>query len=375
MLELIFWLCLASLIQVYVLFPWTLRFFWLFKKLFKKRSKRKARNDGDEKFVSIIISAYNEEAIIEEKIRNTLALDYPRDKMEILIGDDGSTDITAEIAALFDEVHLIRKEHNEGKASMLNDLCEVAKGEIFLFSDANSMLEKSALRNLVAEFADEKVGCVCGNLLLKDKSGSKLGKAESLYWKDESKLKMLEGKFGAVMGSNGALYAIRSKLYSVLPIHKTVMDDFYITAKILMADFSCVYCEKALASEKTSLEKYGEFKRKVRIGRANFNFLSNYLPLLNPLRPMKAYIFLSHKLLRWLSPFLLLALFLCSLLLIPEDIFYKAFFTIEFVFVAAAFWGISTYNYFLSMNLALFLGFCKSFLKEENGAWEREERS
>jgi cellulose synthase/poly-beta-1,6-N-acetylglucosamine synthase-like glycosyltransferase len=371
MLEFVFWLSFILLAQVYVLYPWTLRFFLLFK----KRSKKRTNNGGNEKFISIIISAYDEEAIIEEKIRNTLDLDYPKDKMEILIGDDGSSDVTAEIASLFSEVHLIRKEYNEGKASMLNDLCEIAKGEIFLFSDANTMLEKSALRNLAAEFADEKVGCVCGNLSLKDESGSRLGKTESLYWKGESKLKMLEGKLGAVMGSNGALYAIRSELYSVLPIHKTVMDDFYITAKILMENYSCVYCEKALAFEKTSAAKYGEFKRKVRISRANFNFLSDYLPLLNPLRPIKAYMFLSHKLLRWLSPFLLMAIFLCSILLIPASTFYKIFFTLELVFIAMAFWGLSTYNYFLSMNLALFLGFCKSFFKEKSGAWRREERS
>lgn len=371
MVEPVFWLSIVLLTHVYVLYPWTLRFFLLFK----KRLKPGRRSSGNEKFVSIIISAYNEETVIEEKIRNTVALDYPKDKMEILIGDDGSSDITAEIAVLFDEVRLVRKEYNEGKASMLNDLREMAKGEILLFSDANTMLDKLALKNIMAEFADEKVGCVCGNLLLKDESGSKLGKIESLYWEGESRLKMLEGKFGSVMGSNGALYAIRSELYSVLPVHKTVMDDFYITAKILMEDYSCVYCEKALAFETTSMAKYGEFKRKVRISRANFNFLSDYLPLLNPLHPVKAYMFLSHKLLRWLGPFLLLAIFLCSILLIPKSTFYKAIFTFELVFIAASFWGLRTYNYFLSMNLALFLGFCKSFFKEKGGAWKREERS
>jgi len=370
--ENIFWLCIALLVQVYIFYPWTLRFLLLFKKHYRVIA---ITEPEPEKPISIIIAAYNEESVIAEKIQNTLALDYPKDKIEILIGDDGSSDKTAEIVSQFSEVRLIKKEKNQGKAAMLNDLCKVAKGEIFLFSDANTMLKKSALKNLMAEFADENVGCVCGQLLLKIESDSNLSKIESVYWKSESKLKMLESKFGAVMGSNGALYAIRWELYPELPTHKTVMDDFYITAKILMKNCSCVFCEKALAFENTSASKYGEFKRKVRIGRANFNFLLDFLPLLNLKYPMRAYMFLSHKLLRWLSPFLLLVLFLCSVFLIQKHIFYKLFLSAELLFITAAFCSVKVCHYFLSMNLALFLGFCQSFFKEKNGAWKRVERS
>jgi len=177
------------------------------------------------------------------------------------------------------------------------------------------------------------------------------------------------------MGSNGALYAIRSELYSTLPIHKTVMDDFYITAKILMKNRYCLFCKNAQASENTSTSKYGEFRRKVRIGRANFNFLFTYLPLLNPLHPIRAYMFLSHKLLRWFSPFLLIAVFLSGIFLMRDGyIFYKAFFALELLFIVAALLGLRACNYFLSMNFALFLGFCKSFFREKSGAWERIER-
>jgi len=365
----IFWLTLILLTQVYILYPITLRLFSLFSK--KSVKSKKTENPN---LVSIIISAHNEEEIIEQKILNTLALDYPKDKMEIWIGDDGSTDKTAEIAQKFSDVHLYRKEKNEGKAAMLNDLCKKAKGDFFLFSDANTMIEKNALKNLISEFTDNKIGCVCGQLALKDESGSSLSKTESVYWKGETKLKMLESCFGAVMGSNGALYAIRAELYPTLPTHKTIMDDFYITAKILMNNHSCVFCENALAFENTSISKYGEFNRKVRIGRANFNFLFTFFPLLSPLRPMRAYMFLSHKLLRWLSPFLLLALFASSILLIEAHIFYKAFLSIELLFAIAALLGVRVCNYFLSMNFALLLGFCKSFFKESGGAWKRVER-
>ena len=368
-MSIIFWLCIVLLMQVYILYPITLRLFSLFK-----AGSRQAGNENADNMVSIIISAHNEEEVIEEKILNTLALDYPKDKMEILIGDDGSTDKTAKIAEKFNEAYLLKREKNKGKATMLNDLCKIAKGNFFLFSDANTMLEKNALKNLMAEFANENVGCACGQLMLKNKSNSNLSRTESVYWKGESKLKILESNFGAVMGSNGALYAIRSKLYPILPTHKTVADDFYITAKILMKNHSCVFCEKALAFENTSASKYGEFKRKVRIGRANFNFLFDFLPLLNPLHPMRAYIFLSHKLLRWLSPFLLITVFSSSILLMQEHIFYKVFFATELLFIAAAFLGMRICSYFLSMNLALFLGFCKSFFKEKGGVWERVAR-
>jgi cellulose synthase/poly-beta-1,6-N-acetylglucosamine synthase-like glycosyltransferase len=367
-LEVIFWLCLALLAQVYVFYPLSLRLLSLFS-----RKSKKSDNFSSGK-VSIIISAHNEEAVIEEKIRNTLALDWQKEKMEILLGDDGSSDKTAEIAAKFSEVRLVKKEKNEGKAAMLNSLCSMAKGEIFLFSDANTVLENDALKNLAAGFADERVGCVCGRLLLKNSGDFSLSKTEEAYWRRESNLKKLEGNFGAVMGSNGALYAIRSELYPTLPTHKTVMDDFYITAKILMKNYSCIFCENAQAYENTSASKYGEFKRKVRIGRANFNFLFAYLPLLNPLHPIRAYMFLSHKLLRWFSLFLLLAVFLSGIFLMQEHIFYKAFFALELLFIIAALFGLRVCNYFLSMNFAIFLGFCKSFFKEKGGGWEKVER-
>jgi len=369
-----FWLTIILLTQVYILYPLTLRLLSLFSKNSgNSGNSANSKNSGSDN-ISIIISAHNEEEIIEQKILNTLALDYPKDKMEIWIGDDGSTDKTAEIVQRFSEVHLLKKEKNEGKAAMLNDLCKEAKGDFFLFSDANTMIEKNALKNLMPKFTDNSIGCVCGQLALKDESGSALSKTESVYWKGESKLKMLESRFGAVMGSNGALYAIRAELYPVLPTHKTIMDDFYITTKILMKNHSCIFCENALAFENTSISKYGEFSRKVRIGRANFNFLFTFFPLLNPLRPMRAYMFLSHKLLRWLSPFLLLVLFASSILLMETHIFYKVFLSIELLFAISALLGVRVCNYFLSMNFALFLGFCKSFFRESGGAWKRVER-
>jgi len=371
-MKFIFWLSLILLLQVYILYPLTLRLLSRFSK-FSKESK-----NLEQYSVSILISAYNEEDIIEDKIMNAMSLEYPKDKIEIWIGDDGSTDKTSKIVQkysdAFDEVHLFKKERNEGKAAMLNNLSTMAKGEIFLFSDANTMIEENALTNIISEFSDYNIGCVCGQLVLNEESDSAMSKVESLYWRGESKLKMLESSFGSVMGSNGALYAIRADLYPKLPTHKTVMDDFYITAKILMENYSCVFCENALAFEKTSALEDGEFHRKVRIGRANFNFLWKFLPLLNPFKPMRAYMFLSHKFLRWLSPFLLILLFASTILLMDGHIFYKAFLILELLFIIASLSGVKVCNYFFIMNFALLLGFFKSFFRESSGAWEREER-
>ena len=365
-----FWLCIILLTHIYAFYPASLR---LLLAIVGKRAPQKQQMPDLPK-VSVIISAHNEENVIEEKIQNTLAFEYPKDKMEILIGDDGSNDRTAEILESYSsQILLLKNEKNEGKAAMLNKLCAEAKGEFLLFSDANTIVREDALKNIIAEFSDGRTGCVCGKLVLEAENFD-LSKTESIYWKGESRLKFLESGFGAVMGSNGALYAIRSSLYCKLPTHKVVMDDFYITAKILMKNYASVFCENALAFEKASASKLGEFKRKIRISRANFNFLFDFLPLLSPLHPVKAYMFLSHKLLRWLSPFLLIALFSCSILLMEEHIFYKIFLSIELFFIVFALIGIKAFKYFLSMNFALFLGFCKSFFKEKGGAWKRIER-
>jgi len=366
-----FWLCIISLAHIYAFYPVSLR---LLLAIIGKRVPPNKPQTSDLPKVSVIISAHNEENVIEEKIQNTLAFEYPKDKIEILIGDDGSNDRTAEILESYSsQILLFKNEKNEGKAAMLNKLRNEAKGEFLLFSDANTIVKKDALKKIIAEFSDSRIGCVCGQLVLSAENFD-LSKTESVYWKWESRLKSLESGFDAVMGSNGALYAIRSSLYSELPTHKVVMDDFYITAKILMKNYASVFCENALAFEKASATKLGEFKRKVRISRANFNFLFEFLPLLNPLHPMKAYMFLSHKLFRWLSPFLLIALFSCSILLMEEHIFYKAFLAAELFSLALALIGVKVFKYFLSMNFALFLGFCKSFFKEKGGAWKRIER-
>ncbi|HHX15012.1 MAG TPA: glycosyltransferase family 2 protein [Fibrobacter sp.] len=372
--EWIFWISLLLLLHCYIVFPLTLPFI---SEFFKR--KHKSFSGSYEPKVSILISAFNEEGIIEKKILNTLELDYPKDSLEILIGDDGSSDSTAEIVLKYKDrgVRLVKAEKNAGKASMLNRLQKEAQGEILLFCDANTLFFPNVVRKIVMPFQDPKVGCSCGHLILSDYSGSLLGQGESSYWDLESEIKRFEGVLDLLIGGNGALYAIRSNLYTTLPIKKSVMDDFFITVKILQKGFYCTFVSTAIGTEQTSKESIGEFRRKVRIGRANFNFLFSYLPLLNPLRPLLAYLFFSHKLLRWFTPHLGIVLLLsnATLLFSKEPIYVGSFVFFILLLLMGVLRLIPSAYYFLSMNMAILKGFFLSFTREKSGGWKRETRT
>ena len=373
-LQIAFWVLLILFVHCYVLFPITLPFV---SEIFK----RKGRDDSDGESlptVSILISAYNEEAVIERKIQNLLELDYPKEKLEILIGDDGSADRTAEIVERYKDqgITLVKAPQNAGKAAMLNRLQKEASGEILLFCDANTMLFPNVVRKLTAPFKDKKIGCACGHLILTDKSGSELGRGESAYWDLESEIKKFEGMMDLLIGGNGALYAIRKKLYTDLPTKKSIMDDFFVTTKILQKGYYCTFIASAIGTEQTSKETSGEFRRKVRIGRANFNYMLSYLPLLNPFRPLRCYLFLSHKILRWFSPHIMILLLLVNIPLAGYYTPYRISLGILVAFLLAGLFKIipGAY-YFLSMNMAMLKGFFLSFGKEKSGGWAREARS
>lgn len=373
-LQVAFWVLLFLLVHCYGLFPVTLPFV---SELFKRR-----RRDIDANFelprVSLLISAYNEEAVIERKIQNILEIDYPKEKLEVLIGDDGSADRTAEIIARYADrgITLVKAPKNAGKASMLNRLEKNASGDILVFCDANTMFFPNVVRKLVAPFNDKKIGCTCGHLILSDKSGSVLGRGESSYWDLESEIKKFEGILDRLMGGNGALYAIRKELYTELPVKKSVMDDFFITTKILQKGFFCTFVASAIGTEQTSKEGEGEYRRKVRIGRANFNYLFSYIPLLNPFRPLLAYLFFSHKILRWFSPHITVLLFVVNALLLTSGLVYQISFGLMLFVMLVCFTKIvpSAY-YFMLMNFAMLKGFVLSFRREKSGGWAREARS
>ena len=372
-LQVAFWALVFLLFLCYCLFPLTLPFV---SELFKRRHRDMV--EGDElPMVSLLISAFNEEAVIERKIRNILEIDYPKEKLEVLIGDDGSADSTAEIVARFADqgITLVKAPKNAGKAAMLNRLEKIAQGDILVFCDANTMFFPNVIRKLVAPFRDRKIGCVCGHLILSDKSGSVLGRGESSYWDLESEIKKFEGILDRLIGGNGALYAIRKELYTELPVKKSVMDDFFITTKILQKGYYSTFVPSAIGTEQTSKESSGEYRRKVRIGRANFNYLLSYLPLLNPFRPLRAYLFFCHKVVRWFSPHIFVLLALCNAILLPKGLFYQVFFGVTvFCVIVGVSRMVPHAYYFLMMNVAMLKGFFLSFTREKSGGWAREAR-
>lgn len=381
-MTLLFWIAAGLLVHTYLLYPASLPLLSLFF-----RVKSKTGNPNRHK-VSILIAAYNEEKVIEEKIRNCFELEIPRKNLEILVGSDGSTDRTEAIVAKYaPDVKLFAFKQRGGKASVLNQLVARAQGDILVFCDANTMLLKNALQKLLAHFDNPDVGCVCGRLVLQDSGTSALGIGESIYWNLESELKKAEGRMGIVIGANGAIYAIRKELYGRIPTGRKVMDDFYVTTRVLAKGKKAIYEPQAIGSEETSAEAYGEFFRKVRISQANFNLLSRYLPLLNPLRGLVAYGFFSHKFLRWMAPVLMLALFVSNAFLLADGPIYYASFVAQVGLYFLAGLGYARNGktrrskfllipfYFVSMNVALAMGMIKALFQKDQGSWERVERS
>lgn len=379
----LFWIAAGLLVHTYLIYPVSLPILRLLIP-----SRRKQGNPNKYK-VSLVIAAHNEEKVIEEKIRNCFDLEFPRKNLEILIGSDASTDGTnAMVARHAPDVKLVAFSQRGGKAAVLNQLVPRATGEILVFCDANTMLLRNALQKLLAHFEDPKVGCVCGRLILHDAGHSALGIGETIYWNLESEIKKLEGKLGIVIGANGGIYAIRKELFERIPVDRKAMDDFYVTTRVLKAGKAAIYEPQAIGSEETSLESFGEFQRKVRIGQANFNLLGSYMGLLNPLHGMVAYGFFSHKLLRWVAPLLMMVLLVSNGLLLSQGPIYYAAFALQVLLYFCAALGYArngkTRNsklllipfYFVSMNAALLIGMWRAlFGGNDGGMWKRIERT
>lgn len=252
--------------------------------------------------VAVVISAYNEERHIRERIENLLALDYPADRIAFYVGSDGSSDATARLLRAFDDRRLTVKifETNRGKASTLNDLVAATREDIVVFSDANSMFGADAIRALVAPFGRPEVGGVCGELRL---VGVGADNQDSLYWRFEQFLKFCEARVGALLGANGAIYAIRRPLWKPLA-PDTVCDDFIVAMDVAAAGHRLVYAPTAVAREQSSDGIGDEYRRRIRIGIGNFQALFRRPEYLTRTSGATAFAYLSHKVLRWIAPHL-----------------------------------------------------------------------
>jgi len=370
----IFWFGLGTLLYVYAGYPVLV---WALARVFG----REARREPITPLVSLVIPAYNEATHIEAKLENTLALDYPKDRLEIVVASDGSTDRTNVIANRFRRrgVHLLAFEHL-GKAGLLNRVMPYLRGELVVFSDASTHLRADALRFLVQPFVDPRVGCVSG---LYHVTGSEDVRAEGegLYWRYETFIKRQESRLHSILGAHGACYAIRRPLFSALEA-SAINDDYLIPMRIVQRGLRAVYEPRAKAWEREAASMELEFARRRRIAAGNCQQVAKLMALLNPLRGWVALTFLSHKVLRTLAPLFMVALLFSSVWL-PQPLqmvavsAQTAFYVSAWVAYRSQQRGrlirwLSPSLYFCLGNLAMLAGLV-NFCLHRKAAWGRSQ--
>jgi biofilm PGA synthesis N-glycosyltransferase PgaC len=273
--------------------------------------------------VSIAMVVRNEEHWLEAKLQNLCTLDYPADKLEILVVSDGSTDKTQDILRPYahdSRVQVVLNQLPQGKASGLNDAVELAQGEIVVFTDVRQKLEPAAVCRLMENFADPEVGCVSGELMLGDPRVGESGKGLSLYWRIEKLVRVLEAASGSVVGATGALYAVRRELLTTVP-QGTILDDVYLPMQVVRQGKRVVFDDRARAWDDPNLGTDREFARKVRTLSGNYQLLQLAPWLMGGGNPIR-FEFVSHKLMRLAVPLALVVLLATSIGL--SGAFYRA---------------------------------------------------
>jgi len=375
MLELIFWLSGAVVAYVYIGYPLLLKLAHL------AFGRAPSHPPAVEPPMTLVISAFNEEASIREKLENTLQLDYPADRLQVLVVSDASDDRTDDIVREFAGrgVRLLRMAERGGKTVGLNAAIREASGEVVVFSDANAMYRRDALRRLSAPFADRTVGAVVGESTYHD-SETASEASESLYWKYETAIKRLESETGSVVGGDGAIYAIRRGLY--VPMRADALSDFVNPLQIVKSGHRCLYEPAAQSVEKAAEGFDREFRRKVRIVNRAWRAMLGMPELLNPFRHgFFALKLISHKLLRWLAPVFLAVLLVTNLALLGQGPLYAASLAAQLAFYALALTGhvlrhrermprlLSVPYYFTMVNIASARGILDAFKGETYTTW------
>lgn len=371
-----FWLSAFALCYTYAGYP-------LLLVLVSALRTKRVRRDEFEPTVTIIITAYNEEVALTAKLENTLALNYPRELLEIIVASDCSTDRTDEIVQRFSArgVRLCRQFERLGKTAAQNAAVDQAHGEIIIFSDATSHYQPDVIRTLMPNFADATVGCVAGRLVYVDPAESRVGRGARSYWSYETFLKKHESRFGSLIGASGCLYAVRRSAY--VPLYHEACSDFIIATKMVEQGLRAIYEPNAVCTEETNRRSDAELKMRVRVIAQTFTDLWRHRLMLNPFRGgFYAVQLLSHKVMRYLVPFFLIAIFAASALLAPGSFVYRILFAAQLIGYASAVlaWllekvGIRSRllalpQYFVLANVASLIA-CYQFIRGERYArWE-----
>ena len=366
-------LCLLGIIITYGLYP-------LWQILFPGKSHPILEINSNAQQVTVIFAAYNEQDVIEEKIRSIYHSSYPNELIEVWIGSDKSTDATEEIITRlqleFKTLHLYISSGRSGKAAIMNILAKKAGGDIFIATDANIIFDHHTITELVKYYSNVNVGAVAGNLSYeKENISSGTSKNEHFYLNIENRIKQTESnKYGFCLGMEGGLYSIRKKLWSEIPPH-TFMEDFFQTVQVFDQGYDIVFNEFALGFEDVSTSLKEEFNRKIRISIGNFQNLRRFRKLaMNKPFPF-GLVFLFHKILRWLTPHLFILsslLILCTPIALPYLMLISAVVFAQIIWVR--FFPPGPFTYFCAMNLALFIGYIRFLRGVTSSVWQPTKR-
>lgn len=367
-MQLIFWTSVFLVFYPHLIYPFLLYVL--------RRQSEKHRGGGAVGPVAMVCSVYNEEKVIASKIENFYRLDYS--DVELYLGLDGCTDNTlAEIRqAQRDDRLKVFVLPRGGKVRVINELLEQVQQPYVVMTDANSMFRPDAVEKLMANLT-AGVGVVCGRLKLIEEGHS----GEGIYWRIETFVKKVESQWGSVVGANGAIYLLKRELFEPLP-SDTINDDFSISMRIFEKGYGVVYAEDAVAEEQLVTTDAEEFQRHVRDAAGHFRALLYHWRLLNPLQDKRFFFYLSHRVIRWLVPFFLIAAFASNALLLRSPLYRVIFLgqCLAYVMVAA----VHTFRirwkplyvpyYFMLVNAAIMLGFLRNILGAQKTTWTPTRR-
>lgn len=380
--EIVFWGSLALIAYAYVGYPLLILIISVFM-------NNRVKTSNIEPQVSLLITAYNEEKSIEAKLKNSFELDYPKDKLEIVVASDGSNDATDDIVKRYANnekgirVILHRVEGRLGKTATQNSAVNICEGEIIIFSDAASMYDRGAIRALVRNYADPFVGAVSGRYTYVNREGSSVGFATILFWKFENFIKSRQTRIKTITGCCGCIYSVRKNLYTDLP--PTIISDLVEPLTILQKGYRIVFESEALALEETAGKTKEEFKMRIRVivrGMNGMLFVSN---LFNPFKyPYVALQLISHKLMRWLVPIFCIIAFISNIFLYSFSSFYLGLLIFQIAFYLLSIVGywldkIGIHKkifylplYFCVVNLASLISMFKVLKKENIVIWQTQ---
>ena len=393
-LEIIFWSALFMVFYTYLGYGIVLYALVKLKELFVKPVKRVLPPDSDLPEVTLFITAFNEEDVVDEKMENSLALDYPADKLRIDWVTDGSEDGTNDrLQTRWNgKATVYFQPKRQGKTAAMTRGMTLVRTPLVVFTDANTMVNSEAIHEIVLAFQNPKVGCVAGEkrIAVQTKDGAAAG-GEGIYWKYESTLKALDSRLYSAVGAAGELFAVRRELFEPME-PDTLLDDFILSLRIAMKGYTIAYCTNAYAIESGSADMGEEEKRKVRIAAGGLQSIWRLRPLLNPFHyGILSFQYTSHRVLRWsVTPFLLFALLplnIVVLLLGESPLFYGTLLGLQILFYGMGYWGyyLSTRQiknkvlfipyYFLFMNVNVLKGIGYLKRKKGSGAWEKAKRA